>query len=370
MHSTAAVADTIPLLGDSLAMQQVLRTVDKVAATDANVLLLGESGTGKALVAQAIHQASQRAAKPFVSVDMGSLSTSLLESELFGHKKGAFTDAKSDYAGRFVEASGGSLLLDELAKGIERAHQATTLSCTSCGSSLPSSRRCLLENSESTRCGVSVCAAGPSNSTWRLRPSSCSTVSPMKLKWPGPTGGWRHELEAPQYWEGRANLVRRLSTPLAELPEPTCDYLLQVTGLSEAQIRRLHVEHMGAPARLLDALELYQAHELHPDFSAPRLAQYVADRQVQPNGIERILRRTFPGLSARCTRELLQQCSGAQLDIAILDLGADLAERGGAVLLARLHRRDGGGLDIVTDHRCFLWIELMRGPLTQLEAQA
>lgn len=96
-------------------MQQVLRTIEKVAATDANVLLLGESGTGKALVAQAIHQASKRAAAPFVSVDMGSLSTSLLESELFGHKKGAFTDAKSDYAGRFVEASGGSLLLDELA---------------------------------------------------------------------------------------------------------------------------------------------------------------------------------------------------------------------------------------------------------------
>ncbi|WP_127024366.1 sigma-54-dependent transcriptional regulator [Rheinheimera mangrovi] len=106
---------TIPLLGESPAMQQVLRTIEKVAATDANVLLLGESGTGKALVAQAIHQASKRTAAPFVSVDMGSLSTSLLESELFGHKKGAFTDAKSDYAGRFVEASGGTLLLDELA---------------------------------------------------------------------------------------------------------------------------------------------------------------------------------------------------------------------------------------------------------------
>ncbi len=106
---------TIPLLGDSPAMQQVLRTIEKVAATDANVLLLGESGTGKALVAQAIHQASKRAAASFVSVDMGSLSSSLLESELFGHKKGAFTDAKTDYAGRFVEASGGTLLLDELA---------------------------------------------------------------------------------------------------------------------------------------------------------------------------------------------------------------------------------------------------------------
>ena len=106
---------TIPLLGESQAIQQVLRTIEKVAATDANVLLLGESGTGKALVAQAIHHSSKRAAAPFVSVDMGSLSTSLLESELFGHKKGAFTDAKNDYAGRFVEASGGTLLLDELA---------------------------------------------------------------------------------------------------------------------------------------------------------------------------------------------------------------------------------------------------------------
>ncbi|MFP3445066.1 NEL-type E3 ubiquitin ligase domain-containing protein [Pseudomonas sp. SIMBA_067] len=127
-------------------------------------------------------------------------------------------------------------------------------------------------------------------------------------------GGWRHELEAPQSWEGRANLVRRLSTPLAELPAQACDYLLQVTGLSEAQVRRLHVEHTGAPARLLDALELYQAHERHPDFSAPQLAQHVAARQVRPNGIERLLQRTFPGLSARCTHELLQHCSGAQLD--------------------------------------------------------
>ncbi|HDS1767050.1 leucine-rich repeat domain-containing protein [Pseudomonas putida] len=128
-------------------------------------------------------------------------------------------------------------------------------------------------------------------------------------------GGWRHELEAPQYWEGRANLVRRLSTPLAELPEEACDYLLQVTGLTVAQVRRLHVEHMGAPARLLDALELYQAHESHPDFSAPQLAQYIAGKQVQPSGSERIVQRAFPGLSANCTRELLQQCSGAQLDV-------------------------------------------------------
>jgi DNA-binding NtrC family response regulator len=125
-HSKATAAEAIPLLGDSPAMQQVLRTIEKVAKTDANVLLLGESGTGKALVAQAIHQASQRAAAPLVSVDMGSLSSSLLESELFGHKKGAFTDAKSDYAGRFVQASGGTLLLDELGN-LPLAQQAKLL---------------------------------------------------------------------------------------------------------------------------------------------------------------------------------------------------------------------------------------------------
>ncbi|MCS4309315.1 DNA-binding NtrC family response regulator [Rheinheimera pacifica] len=125
-HSNAAAAETIPLLGDSPAMQQVLRTIEKVAKTDANVLLLGESGTGKALVAQAIHQASLRAAAPLVSVDMGSLSSSLLESELFGHKKGAFTDAKSDYAGRFVQANGGTLLLDELGN-LPLAQQAKLL---------------------------------------------------------------------------------------------------------------------------------------------------------------------------------------------------------------------------------------------------
>ncbi|HEY0923219.1 sigma-54 dependent transcriptional regulator [Rheinheimera pacifica] len=125
-NSKTAAAETIPLLGDSSAMQQVLRTIEKVAKTDANVLLLGESGTGKALVAQAIHQASQRAAAPLVSVDMGSLSSSLLESELFGHKKGAFTDAKSDYAGRFVQANGGTLLLDELGN-LPLAQQAKLL---------------------------------------------------------------------------------------------------------------------------------------------------------------------------------------------------------------------------------------------------
>jgi DNA-binding NtrC family response regulator len=111
----AAPAGTeVGLLGASAAMQQIFRTIAKVAPTDANVLVLGENGTGKDLVAQAVHRASHRAAGPFVKVDAGALTESLFESELFGHKKGAFTDAREDRAGRFEAAHGGTLFLDEI----------------------------------------------------------------------------------------------------------------------------------------------------------------------------------------------------------------------------------------------------------------
>lgn len=102
------------LVGDSPAMQSVFRTISKVAATDANVLILGENGTGKELVARALHRQSDRRDDAFIGVDMGSISKSLFESELFGHVKGAFTDAKEDRAGRFEIASGGTLFLDEI----------------------------------------------------------------------------------------------------------------------------------------------------------------------------------------------------------------------------------------------------------------
>lgn len=88
--------------------------IDKVAATDANVLILGENGTGKELVARAIHQKSLRKNNSFVSVDMGAITETLFESELFGHKKGAFTDAREDRPGRFELANGGTLFLDEI----------------------------------------------------------------------------------------------------------------------------------------------------------------------------------------------------------------------------------------------------------------
>jgi two-component system, NtrC family, response regulator HydG len=102
------------LIGNSPAMEQVMNTVKKVAVTDANVLILGENGTGKELIARAIHKASKRKDEVFISVDLGAISESLFESELFGYKKGAFTDAKEDRAGRFEAASKGTIFLDEI----------------------------------------------------------------------------------------------------------------------------------------------------------------------------------------------------------------------------------------------------------------
>ncbi|MBX2920833.1 MAG: sigma-54-dependent Fis family transcriptional regulator [Chitinophagaceae bacterium] len=102
------------LLGSSGPMQDIFYKVNKIAPTDANILILGENGTGKDLIARAIHQQSLRKDKAFVKVDVGALTESLFESELFGHKKGAFTDAKEDRAGRFESANGGTLFLDEI----------------------------------------------------------------------------------------------------------------------------------------------------------------------------------------------------------------------------------------------------------------
>lgn len=101
-------------IGQSPEMQEVFRTIQKVAATDANVLILGENGTGKELVARALHRNSLRKDEVFMSVDLGSIAETLFESELFGHVKGAFTDAKADKAGRFELATKGTLFLDEI----------------------------------------------------------------------------------------------------------------------------------------------------------------------------------------------------------------------------------------------------------------
>ena len=118
--------DATAILGKSAAILEVLHKLDKIAPTEANVLILGENGTGKELVARALHQKSFRANKPFVSVDIAALTETLFESELFGYKKGAFTDAREDRSGRFEAASGGTLFLDEIGN-ISPAMQAKLL---------------------------------------------------------------------------------------------------------------------------------------------------------------------------------------------------------------------------------------------------
>lgn len=102
------------IIGVSPAFKNIIATVDKVAGTDANILLLGENGTGKELIANLIHQRSQRKQEAFVKVDVGALAANLFESELFGHKKGAFTDAREDRTGRMEAADRGTLFLDEV----------------------------------------------------------------------------------------------------------------------------------------------------------------------------------------------------------------------------------------------------------------
>ena len=130
------------IIGDSPEMKKVFSTIDKVAGTDVNVLILGESGTGKELIAREIHRKSKRTEEVFINVDLGSISESLFESELFGHTKGAFTDARENRTGRFEVASGGSLFLDEIAN-LSLTLQAKLLSAiqerkiTPVGSSIP-----------------------------------------------------------------------------------------------------------------------------------------------------------------------------------------------------------------------------------------
>ena len=119
-------ANRFEIIAHSPRMEAIMHKVLKVAPTDANILLVGENGTGKDLIATAIHRNSLRAEMPFVKVDVGALTETLFESELFGHKKGAFTDAREDRAGRFESANGGTLFLDEIGN-ISLSQQAKLL---------------------------------------------------------------------------------------------------------------------------------------------------------------------------------------------------------------------------------------------------
>jgi DNA-binding NtrC family response regulator len=131
----------IEIIGKSEMMQDLFRKLEKIAPTDANVLILGENGTGKDLIAQAIYNLSLRKDKPFVKVDVGALTGTLFESELFGHKKGSFTDAKEDRVGMIEAANGGTLFMDEIGN-ISLQQQAKLLT--------------VLQNRQVTRLGTNI----------------------------------------------------------------------------------------------------------------------------------------------------------------------------------------------------------------------
>ena len=121
-----------PLIARSPAMKPVIDLIERTAPSDANVLITGENGTGKGLVAQAIHALSPRAARPMVTVNAGGVSETVFESELFGHVRGAFTDARADRVGRFELADGGTLFLDEIAN-VPPSQQAKLLRVIAAG---------------------------------------------------------------------------------------------------------------------------------------------------------------------------------------------------------------------------------------------
>ena len=114
------------IIGEDEKVLEILETIGRVSATDASILIMGESGTGKELIAEAIHQNSPRANRPFIKVNLGGISTSLFESEMFGHVRGAFTDARTDRVGRFEMAHKGTIFLDEIGD-LEPASQVKLL---------------------------------------------------------------------------------------------------------------------------------------------------------------------------------------------------------------------------------------------------
>ena len=212
-------------IGVCPAMQHVFAAIGKVAKTDANVLILGENGTGKELVARALHRQSNRANEVFISVDMGALTETLFESELFGHVKGAFTDAKEDRAGRFEIASGGTLFLDEIGN-LSLPLQAKLLT--------------VLENRQVTRLGSNK----PHPVDIRL---ICATNRPI------------HEMATQETF--RQDLLYRMNT--VEIPLPPLRERIGDIPLLVDHFLRIYGKKYGKPPRRVHAAALKKLEKYH-----------------------------------------------------------------------------------------------------------
>ncbi|WP_295481326.1 NEL-type E3 ubiquitin ligase domain-containing protein [uncultured Pseudomonas sp.] len=145
-----------------------------------------------------------------------------------------------------------------------------------------------------------------------LHPSRREAYSP-RLEDNG-TSGWRHELERPQGWQGPRQLLRRFGDGFADIPERVAEDLLQITGLSEDHLRRLHLESAAAPARLADLVDLYRLHEAQPGLEAAALEEQQRLRQGSAAANERVLMGSFPGLTLRTARQLLEHAATADIE--------------------------------------------------------
>lgn len=212
------------IIGQSLAMEKIYRTIEKVAATNANILLLGENGSGKELIAREIHRNSERREEVFIGVDVGAIPTSLFESELFGHAKGAFTDAKQFKPGRLEIASGGTLFLDEIGN-LSTPLQAKLLS--------------VLENRKVTRLGEHQA---------RSIDIRLISATNMQLYEMTGTGDFREDLLY------RINTVEIRVPPLRER---TGDILLLANYFLEFYSRKYNKSGLRIPGSVMKRLENY-----------------------------------------------------------------------------------------------------------------
>ncbi|MCP4705638.1 MAG: sigma-54-dependent Fis family transcriptional regulator, partial [candidate division Zixibacteria bacterium] len=212
-------------IGDCEPIKKVFETIKKVALTDANVLILGENGTGKELVARALHRNSNRADEIFMAVDMGAINENIFESELFGHMKGSFTDAREDRAGRFEVASGGTLFLDEIGN-LPIALQAKLLA--------------VLENRKVTRLGANI--AKPID----IRLVCASNMSLIKM------------VESNDF---RQDLMYRINTVEIKLPalrERSDDIILLAEHFLEIYCRKYNKVLKSISAAAIKRLKKYQ----------------------------------------------------------------------------------------------------------------
>lgn len=297
--SLKAVQGNSELIGESVSMLRVKRLIDKIAPTDSSVLILGETGTGKELVARRIHDLSPRAAMPFVAVNCGALPEQLVESELFGHRKGAFTGAEVSRKGLLEVADGGTLFLDELGE-LDKAMQVKLLR--------------FLESGEVRRVGE--------NEAFHVDVRVvCATNRPLT-----------DMIDAGTFREDLFFRINTFEVPLPSLRERKDD----LPALAQALIAR-HLKRRQAPARILpqETLDVLANHDWPGNVR--ELANALEHAVILSDG-QSISPEDLP---SSLSSHRLRKSSGPSVDAATPVAAKTLQEMERAMILATLERHAG-----------------------------